>query len=44
MMPGMAGDGAMTGMLWAGALLIVVPLLIGIGVAVVVLRNRAGGG
>ncbi len=42
MMP-MAGDGAMTGMLWAGALLIAVPLAIGIGVAVVLYRRRSGG-
>ena len=38
----MAGsDGLMTGMMWAGALLIVVPLLIGIGVGVLLWRRRS---
>lgn len=33
-------EGLMSGMLWAGALLIGVPLSIGIGVAVYLLRGR----
>lgn len=41
--PMAGGDGLMTGMLWAGALLIVVPLLIGVGVGIVLYRRRSEG-
>jgi hypothetical protein len=33
----------MTGMLWAGAMMVAVPLAIGIGVLVLVLRRRGRG-
>jgi hypothetical protein len=37
------GHELMTGMLWAGAMMVAVPLAIGIGVLVLVLRRRGRG-
>ena len=37
------GHELMTGMLWAGAMMVAVPLAIGIGVLVLVLRRRSRG-
>ncbi|CAN5281463.1 hypothetical protein BH18GEM1_BH18GEM1_02120 [soil metagenome] len=43
-MQGMPGMGSvMEGMLWASLFMIAVPLLIGVGVAVVIFRRRAAG-
>ena len=37
------GHELMTGMLWAGAMMVAVPLAIGVGVLIVILRRRDRG-